>query len=244
MMLSAIYFVIAALCFGYYLLLGFSVRFGQSLSLIWIAAGALFAAAGLISRYCHVPAWLRIAWHICVIGALAAVLIPMVSIFSGLNAVLEPDLDYVIVLGARVDGQGRPSAALVSRMDTAAEYLKKNPDTVAVASGGKGEDEAMSEAECIRIGLTERGIAPDRIMLEDRSTDTRENLIYSSEITGLEAKVGIVTSGYHVYRACRMAEKAGFTHVSGGSSGVSLVTAPHYILRESCALLFGFVFGD
>ncbi len=89
--------------------------------------------------------------------------------------------DYVIVLGAQVRGD-TPTLVLNARIKAAAEYLEKHPEAICVASGGKGTGENISEAEAIRRGLVQCGISEERILLEDRSTSTLENLKFSANV--------------------------------------------------------------
>ena len=89
--------------------------------------------------------------------------------------------NLLLVLGCRVYG-ARPSRLLRWRADRAAKYLKAHPQSVAVLSGGQGRDEAISEAEAMRRLLTQAGIAPSRLLLEDKSTSTQENIAFSGEI--------------------------------------------------------------
>lgn len=116
--------------------------------------------------------------------------------------------DYLIILGARVKGTV-PSLALQYRIDHAAMYLKENPDTIAIASGGKGPGEDISEAESIKRELIGHGIEESRIFLEDKSTDTYENIRFSKEFIPEEAESGlIVTNDFHIYRAKMIADNA------------------------------------
>lgn len=122
------------------------------------------------------------------------------------EADVPKDADYVIVLGARVKGTV-PSLALKYRIKTAAEYLKKHDHVVAIASGGQGSGEKISEAEAIKRGLMKRGIEESRIILENKSTTTSENLDFSKKLIPSKAKKGlIVTNDFHMYRAMSMAE--------------------------------------
>lgn len=122
--------------------------------------------------------------------------------------------DYLIVLGAKVNGTV-PSLALDRRIDASAEYLKDNPDTVVIASGGKGRGEDISEAECIKRELIEQGISESRIMLEDQSTDTYENVQFSRKLIPADSNNGvIVTNTFHLYRAVSIASDQGLD-VSG-----------------------------
>ena len=118
------------------------------------------------------------------------------------------DADYIIVLGAKVDPWG-PSRALDDRLRAALDYLENYPDSRAVVTGGQGPDEVMSEGECMTGWLLERGIAPERVIMEDRASDTRENLRFSCELIEQDCsadwrtqKIVIVSSEYHLCRAC------------------------------------------
>ena len=124
----------------------------------------------------------------------------------------EPDAPAtVVVLGCKVEGD-RPSVALLRRVDTAADYLLAHPSVQVVVSGGQGPDELISEAEAMRRALVDRGVDEDRILVEDRSTSTLENLTFSKELlaeNGLGTSVIVVSEGYHMYRALRVAERVG-----------------------------------
>lgn len=117
----------------------------------------------------------------------------------------------VVVLGCRVEGD-TPSQALQRRIDTAADYLLAHPGVPVVVSGGQGPGEDISEAEAMRRGLVDRGVTDDRILLEDRSTSTLENLTYSAQLLAendLAPSVLLVTEGYHQHRALTIAERVG-----------------------------------
>jgi len=117
--------------------------------------------------------------------------------------------DYVIVLGARVKGTV-PSLAFASRINAAAKYLKENKDTIVIASGGKGSGEDISEAECIKRELVKQGISETRVILENHSTDTYENINFSKKLIPPNANVGlVVTNNFHLYRAISIARDQG-----------------------------------
>ncbi|WP_310356354.1 YdcF family protein [Neobacillus drentensis] len=119
------------------------------------------------------------------------------------------NVDYLIVLGARVKGTV-PSLAFASRINAAAEYLKNNKDTFVIASGGKGPGEDISEAESIRRELIKQGINENRIILENQSTDTYENINFSKKSIPKGAAHGlVVTNTFHLYRAVSIARDYG-----------------------------------
>ena len=113
--------------------------------------------------------------------------------------------DAVIVLGAGVNGT-TPSVALQTRIDAAEAYLKANPGIPAVLSGGRGPGENLSEAQAMFNALTARGIDPARLILEEQSANTRQNLQNSLpllEERGFDScggRVAIVTNDFHMAR--------------------------------------------
>jgi uncharacterized SAM-binding protein YcdF (DUF218 family) len=121
----------------------------------------------------------------------------------------KANVDYIIILGAKVNGT-IPSLALQYRIDTAAEYMKNNSDTIAIASGGQGPGEHISEAEAIKQRLMDHGISAERILVEDQSTDTAENIKFSKELLTDEWNSGlVVTNDFHIYRAKSIARDQG-----------------------------------
>ena len=98
------------------------------------------------------------------------------------NARTDQDCErsYLIVLGAAVHGD-RPSLSLYHRLSSALDYLNTYPDSKAVLSGGQGKGENISEALCMHDWLVSSGIEEERLIMEDRSTSTMENLMFSME---------------------------------------------------------------
>ena len=122
----------------------------------------------------------------------------------------------VIVLGCQIRGSV-PSMSLNQRCMAAVRYMKENPDAVAIASGGQGSDEDLSEGRCIFNIMTEKGISPERIFIEDRSTNTDENIAFSKKIIdekGLSPEVAVATNEYHERRAKMICKKNGLTAYS------------------------------
>ena len=110
-------------------------------------------------------------------------------------------VDAVIVLGAGVNGS-TPSVALQTRIDAAADYLAAHPDIPAVLSGGQGPGEHISEAQAMFNALTARGIDPERLILEEASTNTRENLENSLALLpdASRSRIAVVTNDFHMAR--------------------------------------------
>lgn len=124
----------------------------------------------------------------------------------------EAQSNTAIVLGCKVNGES-PGPFLRSRINAAYDYLSKNPEAVAVLSGGQGAGENISEAECMFRSLTEKGIDPSRLFIEDKSTNTQQNFNYSLKIlqeNGItDNNITVITNDFHEYRAGKFAEKCG-----------------------------------
>lgn len=139
----------------------------------------------------------------------------------------------VVVLGCRVIGE-RPSRILQERLDAAFDYLEEHPDAVCVLSGGQGADEEIPEAACMYTYLVDKGIAKERLIQEEASTSTEENMKFSKRIfeeQDLGDEAVIITSEFHEYRARFLAEENGFKTYAYGAS-TNLLYFPTYFLRE------------
>lgn len=151
--------------------------------------------------------------------------------------------ETLVVLGCRVYGE-RPSLSLQERLDAALVYLEEHPEAYCVVSGGQGDGENISEAECMYRYLTDRGIDGIRIFKEDASTTTRENLEYSLAVieeNGLPQEIAIVTSEYHQYRASLVAKELGLSNTAVcGKTAKWLL--PTFYIRELYGILYQWVF--
>ena len=119
--------------------------------------------------------------------------------------------DYMLVLGAKVRNDG-PSVSLMDRIKATAAYMEDHPEVIAVVSGGKGPDEPMTEAQCMYEQLVKLGVDPERIWLEDKALNTKQNIRYSmaliEEKTGQRPEyVGILSSDTHLLRANLLARR-------------------------------------
>lgn len=151
------------------------------------------------------------------------------------NLEVPNHVDYIIILGARVKGE-IPSLSLQYRIDTAANYLKKNQKTIAIASGGQGTGEDITEAAAIKRGLIAQGIKGNRIIIENKSTDTKENIRYSKKLIPDHLETGlIVTNDYHLYRAKSIAKDQGM-NLEGLPAQTPAVAIPKSYGREYLAI--------
>lgn len=149
------------------------------------------------------------------------------------------DEKTVIVLGCRVKGLV-PSKALLSRCNKAYKYLSQNKDSICVLSGGQGQDELISEAECMRNILKEKGIEDNRLYIENKSTSTEENIKFSKRIikeNNLSEKLIICTSEYHIYRSLMIAKDLNLNASSLAAHSMKLFRIPAFT-REVFALWY------
>lgn len=182
------------------------------------------------------------------VGAFLFLTVEGLLLFHGQRDNRAIPADAVIVLGAGVNGQ-TPSLILQSRIDVAADYLHRHPEIPAVLSGGQGPGEDITEAEAMRRGLLNRGIAPERLLLEAASTSTAENLAFSKEVLkghGLEtdtAVIAVVTSDFHCLRAHWLAQREGLSVLDIPAEAPWPYLSGNYYVREFFALGKTVLFG-
>ena len=147
---------------------------------------------------------------------------------------------YAVVLGAGLRGD-QPSQTLKNRLDKGVEYLRENPEAKIVAAGGVGAAATLSEAEVMKRYLTAQGIAETRVLLEDKSRTTDENLKFTKALIiareGMPAhSIAVITSDYHLYRAKQIAGKY-YPQVQGLAAESALMLKINYAIREYFAVI-------
>jgi len=125
--------------------------------------------------------------------------------------------NYAVVLGCALE-DGQATKELIRRCATAKALMDLNENLTLIVSGGDPGGQGRTEAEVMAAWLLDRGADPERILIEDRATDTRENLLFSKALAeehGLWTdRVTIITSEYHQTRARYLAEAVGQQAVS------------------------------
>ncbi len=213
----------------------------------WWAYALLFAAALIVlHRFLPVALWRIVVALTCVGLAYFC----FVESFVIKNARTDPDpkRDYLIVLGAAVYGD-QPSLTLIRRLEGAADYLERYPESVAIVSGGKGPGETVTEAQAMYDWLVANGVDPDRVLKEDRATSTKENLEFSFDIIRQRGdepagKVAIVSSAYHLYRAKLMARMQGVEAAGVAAPWGYFFVMLNYFIREAFGVTHLWVFGS
>lgn len=240
--------LLGIICIGYFFGIIFFTGHAGGFSFVWVFLGIGAAVMFfLLKRKIwpeHIPLWFRRTFVtlVCLGGLLF--LVVEGCIISGFSRKGPGGLDYLVVLGAQMKTSG-PSRALQYRLDEAAGYLMENPGTQVIVSGGQGADEPVAEARGMRDYLVEKGIAPDRILMEDQSGNTFQNLIFSAEFLDKEKdSVGVVSNNFHIFRALKIAKKAGYQNVFGIAARGEPFLQCNNMLREFFGVLKDFFVGN
>lgn len=174
------------------------------------------------------------------LGTLALYLIAIMLMYTVtlvLNLInLRPKkLDYIVVLGAGLNGK-KVSPLLGARIDRALEIYHRYPDIKLIMSGGQGADEVISEAEAMANYAYEKGVKKEDVILEDRSTTTYENIAFSRRLMKPNSRFAIATNSFHVYRALVIAKRQGLKCIGFGAKTKWYFTLNAFI-REFIAYL-------
>lgn len=238
--------ILGGLCLVYCLALFLAGGYGTKFFLIWGLLGMVllfWAKYGNRMREHLSKRIQKVALLLISVGLLLFIIVES-CILSGFFAKGKESLDYIIVLGAQIKEDG-PSYVLQKRLDAAYDYLENNPDTIVIVSGGQGSNEPTTEAQGMHDYLVGRGIAPERILMEDASRNTSENIRYSMQLFDAEnSSVGIVTNNFHVFRGVHLAEAEGCKEVFGIAAGSHPLYLPNNMLREFFGMVKDFLAGN
>lgn len=213
----------------------------------YIAYTLLFLAAVIVLSHLLPPVWRRVMAVLVSLGLVYFCLVE-IPICAAARTGRNSQKPYLVVLGAEVVGE-RPSRSLTYRINAAVEYLTVNPESVAIVSGGQGENEEISEAQCMFEYITAAGIAPERVIREDKATSTMENLRFSFDIIRQrgdepDGNVAILSSSYHLYRAELMAQNLGVEAEGVASYPGWFLLALNFYIREAFGVTHLIVFGS
>lgn len=170
----------------------------------------------------------------------------VIALHDGTNIVGEPEV--MVIFGCQVKEDG-PSILLRDRLDTALAYLEDHPGMTVVVTGGKGDDEHISEAQCMHDYLTAHGIDGEDIYMEDQSRNTWQNANYTLDLLSengydITGDVLLVSSGFHLARIQMLWNRA-----AGNTANISTLDAPvshrpsaiQMFFREPLALVKSFL---
>ena len=244
-----IWLILSLLCLIYYIVCVNYAGFSAAFVLAWLVAAIAFMAIFIVFRivklnHIFVPSLVKFVFFGVFATGVGIFIILEGLIISEMAVVPKSGCDYIIVLGAQVKGT-RVTNSLRERLDTAFDYIALNPNTKIIVAGGKGEGEDITEANAMAEYLVERGIESSKIMMENRSSNTNENMKFSLVfIEDKNASVGIVTSNFHIYRSIKLAKAQGLTNISGIASPCDSILFLNYMVRESVGIIKDAVVGN
>ena len=159
-------------------------------------------------------------------------------VLSHMDSDRDIHCDYVIVLGAGLDGD-KPSRTLTDRLERTVEYMKKFPESTAIVSGGMGTGETITEALAMERYLISHGIEKHRIIKEEKAENTNENLRFSKAIIDSAGggSIAVISSDYHIFRAQKLAEAQGIDAVMLAAETSMPVLRINYAMREGFAFI-------
>ena len=156
----------------------------------------------------------------------------------------DKDKDFLIVLGCALKKDGTPTPLLQGRLDRAIDFYSKQKERTGkelmfITSGGQGADEVIPESSAMKRYLIEHGIPEERIIEENQSTSTYENMLYSKDKIweiDPEGKVAFSTTNYHVFRSGLFARRVKMRAVGMGAD-TKWYFWPNAAVREFIGLL-------
>ncbi len=249
--LIALLLVVGVVCFFYAFALYFS-GFGGFLSYVWLLPAFLcFLFSGMLSGKIALKKWQKRIMLYILVPIVVIFLIVEMIILSGFFEKPKEEPEYIVVLGTTVYDHG-PCYLLRQRLKEAAKWAEEYENAKIVVTGGQGESEPFTEgSEMKRYLIEELSIDADRIIVEEKSTNTYENMVFSGEILDAEyedfsyenSSMLVITNNFHMYRALKIAKKAGFERVCGAPSGTYIFLFPHFMVREFFSIVKNLVLG-
>lgn len=235
--------IIGVFCLIYYLLLkkkyGKNIRFWLLLFILILIRSGIVLFINYMG-YTYSSRTYLIVHSICLGIVVYIIGIGVLIIYNAFKK-CPKGMDYLIIHGARTG-----TRVLNNRIKVAYNYLLENPNTIVIGTGGQGKDEDMPEGIYIHNYLVDKGISEDRILVEDKSRDTIENLLYSAKLIEdiKNKKIALVSDDYHIYR-CRMTAKKYLGiktySIPAHSVRLSLIDS---IVRELLSTIYHFIKGD
>ena len=173
---------------------------------------------------------------VCVLALLLIAAIVTGYLILSAGKGMTGNFRYMILLGAKVNGS-EPSPILQDRIDAAYAYLAAHEDVICIVSGGKANADRISEAQCMFDKLTAMGIDPNRLWLEDKAVNTKQNIRYSialiEEKTGSRPDlIGILSSDTHLLRAKLLAKRQGLRVITIPAPSTHRSSYLKHFLRE------------
>lgn len=255
---SYIYLATGILSFAYYVALKCAnFSFVPSFAECWLLLSAILIVAFVFihkrsaeKKYCFLEPckkWIRNIVKITLSFCALIAVVNLIFICTPTSSKKEIETDYLILLGGGINQDGALAATPRKRLEKAAEYLKEHTKTTIIVTGGKGRFAPCAEAPVLAKNLVELGVDSSRILEEDKARDTIQNFSYSAEIISkkenvslekvLKEPVTVVTSGFHLRRAMRLAKRMGFENIQGVAAKTPAVYVVNCYCREICSYI-------
>lgn len=265
--LSAVLFMLAGLCVVYFgIIIGYS-GFGTPYCAIWLAFALILSAMGFFSRSSlkhrdDMPRFLPIFVYTTFCAALLGFFVIMHLVMSASRSAEDRNVDYCIVMGARVYSNGI-SRTLLYRLDRAYEVYEANPAALFILSGGKEAGDAVPEAFAMYNYLSMKGIPGHHMIMDPVSTSTSDIINRAAVLiredtdrrktpkgpgdhvwaADYEPAVGILTSNYHIFRCMMIALERDIRDPVAIPARSDNILYLHNCVRESAAIVRDFFMG-
>lgn len=242
--------IIGILLILYYLMLKMMFGF-VAFSSVFCMLGIVLLVYGYVELKFNIDIWGHIpkVYRIIIttlftIGLVIFIGIESIIIYNGHHHDTQKP-DYLVVLGAGLRGRSI-SASLLYRLETALDFHDMYPDLKIVVSGGQGEGEDMTEALAMRNFLVDNGVNPNLIIMEDKSTNTYDNFLYTKNVLEEETvkedfTITIISNNFHMYRAKFLAKEVGF-NTYGYPAPSHKASALVFYVREFFGVIKAYIF--
>ena len=198
--------LLALVLLAYSVALVFTSNFNMGNLIVWVLTAMACAYAVWhkpLDRWFSAGAGRVCFWLLAAGFAFLAAMLAFVAASGYANQATGSE-QIVVVLGAGLRGD-RPSNLLRCRLDKAFAFAQAHPDCIVITTGGQGLGETVPEGQAMRDYLIAKGLDPDRVLQETKSTSTEENFRFAKEILeaqGIDtaAPIAYVSNAFHCYR--------------------------------------------
>ncbi len=241
------YILIALIIIAIILLISFGLTFSTVIIFLFVLSLLFWNVS---RRFRDKHKWILYCYRIMNVGYLVflvSFLIIQLLIHNGITYEADEDeYDYILVLGAGLRGQ-ELSTILRLRLELAVDVALEDDKVIFIVSGGQGPGEDITEAQAMSQYLLDNGVNPDRIILEDKSTSTQENIVFSKSLLGEyfeEESIGLlITNDFHMFRALELADREGL-EVNGLACQTPVMIRLNYLIREYFTIINSLVLGE
>lgn len=148
-------------------------------------------------------------------------------------------IDCILILGAGIIDNSRPTLMLKDRLDKGVELYKMGLAPKIIMSGDHGKEE-YDEVNIMKSYAIKQGVPSEDIFMDHAGFNSYDSIYRAKEIFGVKKAI-IVTQNYHLYRSIYIANKLGLK-VYGGKADARIYTGmPFYLSREILARIKNFI---